>query len=586
MNLSPYYPNEDELTEEQMQAAYAAIVAALSSAHPDVDFSPNTPTGDLVIAPEAQNRAVMEEVVRRILSDLDLENVANNIIYNCEFVEGFLGNYGVYDRVGMSGSGVLRLTFSTPDLREIDRGMKFIFESEEDVFYPNLIYDGPLYVLPPGVPADPGENAVAMTAVGLGAWVADIPLHGNVQSAPTRGDTAQIDREIPGLTAAVAAVDFTIGQAPASLPDLARLARQTVFSAAPGSRNAVRRSLFYAWPQSKIVAPILTGDAEMLQAETAGFLAMPTPALTVYYRSSGEMVQESATLAIPYVPGADKFIGPVDLPSFPSMVSSIVAASFPTRPLNEAILFTKSPNPAFPGVTAGHSPDSPLWVMLDPPRDDAGESIVPRVDHDGLVGLFTFTYYTDPVLPHVKAFFESGENSPLGVRTSVQAGPLIHLRSMKIYYERQAGTTMTLQDAREKIADFVNSVGYPSAWTDSKISEIMRYAGASLVRNIDIDHSVLHSPASRCLFIDSSFDDLNLGALNIAEAGEGYDDALQDILDAHSFPIPEDKTPFNEIFVGGEVVGPLGNSTYRAISPRIVRYFVTPESITFHELRS
>lgn len=81
--ISTYYPALADIPAASIRAARERIVNYLQAAHPELDTRPNTPFGDLYITPAAEDMAAKEVAWGRVLSDLDLQNVADGIVYNC-----------------------------------------------------------------------------------------------------------------------------------------------------------------------------------------------------------------------------------------------------------------------------------------------------------------------------------------------------------------------------------------------------------------------------------------------------------------------------------------------------------------------
>ena len=84
--VNTYFPSVDELTEEEIQDARRRLEVFLKQFDSEIDTRPNTPFGDLHLTNLARILAAMETAQGRFMSDLDLEQIANGIIYNCDFV--------------------------------------------------------------------------------------------------------------------------------------------------------------------------------------------------------------------------------------------------------------------------------------------------------------------------------------------------------------------------------------------------------------------------------------------------------------------------------------------------------------------
>jgi len=102
-----YYPSVDEIDADALAAARVEVVSFLQPLIPDVDLAPGTPTGEMIVSPLAMARAAADESRSRLMSDLDLANVADGIIYSCDFVRSYLGNFSVYDVENLRAFGLI-----------------------------------------------------------------------------------------------------------------------------------------------------------------------------------------------------------------------------------------------------------------------------------------------------------------------------------------------------------------------------------------------------------------------------------------------------------------------------------------------
>lgn len=81
--ISTYFPDLNSIDVDVVSAARSRIDTHLRAEFPDLDTRVNSVFGDLVITPYAYMLAAFEESMGRFMSDLDLENVSNGVIYNC-----------------------------------------------------------------------------------------------------------------------------------------------------------------------------------------------------------------------------------------------------------------------------------------------------------------------------------------------------------------------------------------------------------------------------------------------------------------------------------------------------------------------
>lgn len=81
--ISTYFPEVSEIDAETLKSARQRLDIFLKKKYPDLDSRPNSLFGDLALSPFAHLVAGLEIAAGRMLSDLDLENVAAGVIYNC-----------------------------------------------------------------------------------------------------------------------------------------------------------------------------------------------------------------------------------------------------------------------------------------------------------------------------------------------------------------------------------------------------------------------------------------------------------------------------------------------------------------------
>jgi len=142
-----------EISPAYIQNVRERLAAYIKSQVPSADTDPNTPFGDLMLTPLATTVASLEIAAGRMFSDLDLENVAQNKIYNCDFVRKFLRNFAVVERNKLTARGIVRLAldkdFVDTNLAKgpvwLDRGIQYVF-GRSNIFTANLAFPGHIYL--------------------------------------------------------------------------------------------------------------------------------------------------------------------------------------------------------------------------------------------------------------------------------------------------------------------------------------------------------------------------------------------------------------------------------------------------------
>lgn len=581
MDLISYYPDFSELTEAQVQATRDRIVTYWrGSGFPNLDMRPGSLLGDRVVTPMAYKMAAMETAADRFCSDLDLEQVAKGVIYNCDFVRKFLANFAIYPKEGLFATGIVRLVFSTDESRELNRGIKLqLGNNAGNVFYFRLPFPGDVQIRPVGSYREAGANVYPMFQLSDSRFAADIPVKGQMAADVLAGDTGATNEVVENLTALTALVNFDPGTAPESLPKLAARTRTTFYGANMSQRGSAARFLLEEYPDLVVASPVLTGDKEMLR-DSVNPLGFGNPAMDVYIRSTHYQQAEQHTIRLNYVAEqnsleVDRFIGRLDLAGIPVQVQSIVYAGNTSINLDDGqgsvTVYSRSRDAAkAPLLSAGFSALEELWLVVEMPRDSAGaQLIVPEIDADGVqYASFTISYKTEPMVLPVSDYMLNNDVAPPGISPLVRAVLPHTLEALTIRYTREPGTEVLLETAREEIYQYLLRLGYPSVYTDAKISDSMFYAGASSVVAIECTGRLRWSVADKVLPAD---------APALSEDYTGADDAAlvpprMDVRSSSAFGLR-----YRDLALG------TADATYVAAGPRNTGVLLDRANIVFKE---
>ena len=570
--IDEYFPELDELTPVQMASARASVISYLQPHFPDQDMAPGSVFGDMFVSPAAAFLAALTVSQNRFMSDLDLSNVANGVIFSCDFVAAYLGNFAVKDISTLQSSGLVRLTFSENAEFLVNRGVKFQFGTD-DLFYPRLasVDTDDFLILPAGSIPDSGANEVALSQTSLGTWAVDLPLTGKMTADVTRGAPGMSSLTIPSLVGISAAVTFEYGLPPVSLPALAEMARRTAYAASVGSRNGTRSFVAHQWPETKVVSVVSTGDPELQRTTPGTALALASPAADIYFRSTRDSQEESQTVRLPFDSALRKFRGPVGFLHRPGKIVDLRYAGDTALTMVSVTLYSQVNSARFPGSTGCGTPEEEFWFDVEPPEDGAGVILVPRVADDGDgYAMFAVTYLADPLLEPVSAMLTSSDNTPVGLDVAVKAGPLIEVQSMVISFRRKPGVTTALDTARSEIAAYVNGVGWPDLYSEAPIIESMYAAGALRTQGVGYEALLTITPANR-------------------RFEKGFDPDVDPDWDAVGASLPCPSSVILTAFAmrPSVVVSSTVNGVVElyAVSDRNVRYYVKPSNITFQEVK-
>lgn len=568
-----YWPDPDELTSAQIAAARARLAAEVLRFDPEIDTRPNTPFGDLHLNNLARLLAADEVGHARFMSDLDLENVANGIIWNCDFVRAYLKNFAVVDQATLQSSGVVRLTFNADQAYTVDRRARYQFGG--DTFSLRLPYPGPLELYPVGTTPPSNTNCRVLTQVDESAWAVDVAVVGTMTTQVESGAAGATDYPIAELTAIVAQYDFESGLPPSGLPELARMARETHYAASLTARGPAARYLKKNFPDLRVVSPVMTGDAEMVR-DVANPLGVGAGYVDAHIQSSGHAGADSHYLTLRYYPEEGHYIGELDLVNPPQRILSMVSAAEAGVPLGLGTaavdIYSASTNPAdAPLAQAAYTVYEKLWVAVAMPRDTAGEPrLTNTLDADGNeTHRFLVTYEADPMLPVVTDDILSPSVRPQGVNVLVRGLVPVVIDDLLITYTRAPGVTMKLDAAKANILAYLRALGYPEVYSDSRVGDEMFYAGASDLVSVTCAAHVQWSVASKFLKVPATDP---RGGLAAADAVSVTAAAIT--ISSSKGLIPSYQDPH------------LGTAsqTYCSVGPRNVGYIIADDALRFSEI--
>lgn len=571
-----YMPDYDEVPASSFLSMRARLVTWFKAYDAELDTTPNSVFGDLVLTPLAYNLAAQEIALDRFMSDLDLEQVAKGTIYNCDFVRKFLKNFAVVDQTTLQSSGIIRVVFSADDTYTIDRRTRYQFNDEDGTTFDlRLPHPGHLVVLPVGSTVEPYQNQKVLTQIGEGEYAVDLGLVGTMESPVLKGATGTTDLLLSDIIGLYATVDFDYGLPPDSLPTLAERSRTTFYGATMSTRQGAKHYLTKQFPDLTAVSPVVTGDVEQVR-DGLNPLGVSSGKLDVFVKSVGFVAGDEHSVRLTYDADLEKFVGELDLMNHPYYIDSIVYSEDDTIDLGLRAggikIYSKSLNAAkAPMLQAAYSVYEQLFISIDMPKSDLNVPLIaPKIGSDGSqYSDFVVTFRSDPMVPVVHDAVSSRDIGPIGVDVLTKGFVLVVVSDLLIEYTRKPGVTVTLDTARHEIYDYFRTLGYDTLYSDSRIVDTMYYAGASDVRSISCDAKVQWTLADVVLKEDAPSVLTDLAG---AEAA-GLTPPTLTIASSGSL-VPHYVDPF----MGTDA------ATYAAVGPRNVAYLLDKANIRFSEV--
>ena len=483
MSLNPltsiYLPDFTELSNDQIKEVRRRFVTYMQSALPTVDTAPNTVAGDLLISPLSLITTATEVGLERFMSDLDLENVANGIIYNCDFVSKYLNNFAVNPALNMRSSGVIRLAFSEYKKITLDRNAQFSYSNL--IFSIYMPLSGAVQITPFSQidsAVDPSLNIIPLKVGGNNVYFCDIPVVGHASGSVPIGSSFSVNFKEPTLSSAIALFDFDSGIYTDTLPDLAKKTRETIYAASLNTRNGAIR-------YTKQIAPFVEGVSPVVASDYECYEPLSGNVLDIYVRSNGYAFQDTQLIRTRNILG-DLWECDWQYSGLPIFIQKI------TQPgINIASIpydLKRNKDSIYPYQISQY-PDQYLFQIPDI-KDKNNETIFTyQIDAatGDKVAWFVVSYVQDPMFIALKEALNNPDNAPINVVLNVCGFIPIIINSFKINYVKKAGTVPLLEEAKQKILSYFSNLGYPDKYSDGIIANIMQEAGVSYIRDININ---------------------------------------------------------------------------------------------------
>lgn len=567
-------PATVELETTAVQDCNSRLRNYLDEAFPDVANGPGTALGDLIVNPQTYMLAAIEEGVSRIESDMRLENVAAGTVYNCDFVQAYLKNFGVDTSVEHPSSGTIRLTFSEDKDYVLDRSVQFRLQG--NVYKMYLPNSGPftcystVSVMPDGV------NGSRLKDTGAGMWFCDVPVVGNVGSVDIPAATpaeVSITPPVPELAEAVALHDFVGGSESASLQELAQKAQGTIYSATLNTRNGAIRYVKSVCPFTESVFAVKNGDRELLR-DLHNPLGVSAGCVDVYARTSAYEFteQQVVKLVLNETPDADGktwFEGYWDYVGQPYHLESVTHDGLDLAQLPHKLLSLNGRNL---GALAAYTQSEKLYLKVENLMNgnDSVYTTFKQAGNDETYAYFRVTYQTDPLLPAVAQTVENDDYRPINSDILVRGFIPVIIEEFTVVYVKKPGVVPDLSYAADEIKKYLAGVGVPHSYTDAEISRIMGEAGVQYTKRVQVQARVQWTLADRVLNYGETVDTDNPGDESVTQA-------------VPQAPVIRDSDGLRITYPNKAVV--LTYDMMYSCSPRNIRYFLLENALRFKEVR-
>lgn len=500
--ITTYMPSILELTPEEVLDTRQRLEIYSRESFPEIETEPNSVLGDLILTPQAYQIAAIEKGMDRFMSDLDMGNIANNVVYNCDFVEQYIKNFAVGSLAEtVKVSGILRLVFSENKEYVLDRGTLFqMGDIYLSIYLPN---NGPYVITKVGDTTPSGANGSVLIDSGSeNSYFTDVPVIGTVVPEDTyditAGATAQISVIIPELGSIAALHDFTVAEESVSMSTLAKRTRNTMYSASLNTRMGAVRFVQIMCPFVESVFAIKNGDREMLRDYRGNSHAASSGCLDLYVRSKSFPFTETQTLKLYLSEDTEYFEGEWDYVGQPYYVESITNQDVDADTIEAEIL---SYNTKGLGALAAYTENEKFRIKIKNRfRDEAHTEsyYFYEVDDAGKrYAEFTITYRTDPMLRAIAETINNSDYTPINSSIIPRGFIPVIIRKFNVLYVKKEGVIPDLETAKTDIKTYLDYLGAPNAYSDAEIARIMNEAGVKYVAGVDVSAYVQWSVGTK-----------------------------------------------------------------------------------------
>ncbi len=492
--FSDYFPQKTEVDATVVRDKRGPVAAWLRSAFTSQDTAVGTVFGDMYVTPLAFTSAAVDIAVNRLLGDLSLDNISNGGAYYCPVAAGFVGNF-TSTPSGSLPRGFVTLTFSADADVTLPSDIRFMINGVE--FYPDVSFAGAVAIKKVGTSFDPNTNSFILSRVSAEAFVVSIPVEGSSEVSVVAGDQVTVVRyQIDNLTSVEVDFDFVSAIAH-PLSHRAKQAQLTYVTSNGSSQAGITATVLRAHPDLTSVSVIMPWDAAMLRV-TEGLMGGAASA-DVFVRSKhyGAIVTQDVV----FKKGSGDFLIAEFVPRFPaiSVVSCVsVNEDLWTPDGDECSIYIQTTDESTaPAITCAGTEFQRLFIELqlsNAPDLSADTTI------DNVPGYtITVSYRVEPVVTSIQRFLWTDDNRPLNVNLLVRPFIPIMVGSVTVKYTTKTGTKVLVDQAIGELQQYLTQCGGDAPVSFAKVCEIMTYANANDVVDVNVVARAWFSPATHLI---------------------------------------------------------------------------------------
>lgn len=378
IKLDNFLPTPAELPVSEILFVRERLERYLSDWWPELDTRSNSVFGDLVLTPMATMTAALEAAYRRRESDLNLANVARGVVFDPEFVDGFLNNFGATSRASVASSGVIRLAFSEDRAYVLDTETRFVLNGQS--FRVGESEGNPLVIVAAG---QPGRRS--LTRESQGRYTVLLPVYGSPGAQVASNLVGTTSWNESRLTQVQAAGDFDSGLTGDSLAARAARVRYTFAAASLVSRAGAESFVFSRFPGLTAASVVVTGDQEMIR-EGTNLLGLSEGMIDIHVRSQPVFTTGQVVQRLAFDPVRDGWVGRLQLPVPPAFMDLTNGVFQVGRQGIQGGLevYSRSGHPEIDGLGIAYSKYEQLGIVArDNSAQNSTEAVTDPADQQG-----------------------------------------------------------------------------------------------------------------------------------------------------------------------------------------------------------
>ena len=517
MDITDYINFKSDIDSDRLFDVEQRIRLLMRERWPELDTTPSSPFGNLVLTPIARVIALFEQAADCILGDLNLENALNSIVCDCSFVESFLKGLGINSLAEVNTTATVRLIFNTNQDYSFDQSYPLLFNNE---FVFNFIVggnDNPTITIKSTYDSgglDRNNNIYKLSNLEINndgsdtapnQFFVDIPIYGPASASISSGTEAALDENMDYISNIVSAQiieDIQPLEFPTTIAELAKLCQSIQPSSNLTTKAGVVSYVFNKFPKIIGVSAVTADDAEMIRNSEESPFKTVSPYLDIYVKGSNEADNinlfecseyvgvgdfdsiDNATLQKTCIYPKSKWFIPQHIPIKFTSASYYDGEneSEPVVKFRDIISCMKPYGDGNLNLTEGVQykviPDYDVEPDIEHPDE-------PSIDNKYL----KISYLYDPLMEAVQKTILGPACNPI-INTLIRPFYPWTIEEMKIVYRKETGKFFDRQAAVSDIYKFMNSLTYPLVYDDAYISDIMISNGASGVDSIEFKSSI------------------------------------------------------------------------------------------------